>query len=98
MVAPKPFPPAKLHLIKAAAEEALAAAQAACAGAGVATERKVEANRRNARLSTGPRTPEGKARSSGNARSHGLFSKVAVLPDEDPAEYAKLLSELMLVH
>jgi len=34
--------------------------------------RKLYANRRNARLSTGPRTAAGKARSSQNARKHGL--------------------------
>ncbi len=34
--------------------------------------RRIEANRRNARLSTGPRTRAGKARSAQNARRHGL--------------------------
>lgn len=36
------------------------------------TERQVAANRENARKSTGPRTPEGKAASSRSARKHGL--------------------------
>ena len=34
--------------------------------------RKIEANRRNARASTGPKTSDGKARSARNARRHGL--------------------------
>ena len=34
--------------------------------------RKIEANRRNARASTGPRTVAGKARAAQNARRHGL--------------------------
>jgi hypothetical protein len=46
--------------------------------------RKVAANRRNARKSTGPRTAAGKARSRGNATTHGLFAAADVLmPDED---------------
>lgn len=36
------------------------------------SDRKVEANRRNAQRSTGPRSTVGKRRSSGNARRHGL--------------------------
>ena len=42
-------------------------------GAGrVTSARKIEANRRNARASTGPRTVAGKARAAQNARRHGL--------------------------
>ena len=44
-------------------------------------------NRANAQHSTGPRTPEGKARSSQNALGHGLTSRVALLPSEDQAAY-----------
>jgi hypothetical protein len=38
----------------------------------MASKRQIEANRSNAGRSTGPRTVEGKARSSRNGLSHGL--------------------------
>ncbi len=44
-------------------------------------------NRTNAQHSTGPRTGEGKARSSQNALRHGLSSRTAVLPSEDQDAY-----------
>jgi hypothetical protein len=34
---------------------------------------RIEANRRNAQHSTGPKTDEGKARSSQNSIKHGIF-------------------------
>lgn len=43
---------------------------------------KVEANRRNAQRSTGPKTSAGKNRSSKNALRHGLTAEIALLPDE----------------
>jgi hypothetical protein len=46
------------------------------------------ANRANALLSTGPRTPAGKQHSSLNALRHGLTAASAVLPSEDPAAFA----------
>jgi hypothetical protein len=47
------------------------------------SDRQIEANRRNAKKSTGPSSPEGKLRSSQNALSHGLTSASALLPGED---------------
>ena len=49
---------------------------------------KIEANRQNATLSTGPTSPEGKATSARNAISHGLTAAHCLLPSEDPAELA----------
>src|SRR5579884_4170638 len=53
------------------------------------------ANIRNAALSTGPRTPEGKAVSSRNAMKFGLTSKQVILPHEDPADFEALESTLI---
>ncbi|HZU28767.1 MAG TPA: hypothetical protein VFA04_24800 [Bryobacteraceae bacterium] len=53
------------------------------------------ANIRNAPLSTGPRTPEGKAASSRNALKFGLTSKQVLLPHEDPAEFEALEATLL---
>jgi hypothetical protein len=48
---------------------------------------KIEANRRNAELSTGPRTAEGKVIVSRNATTHGICSNVPVVPGECPEEW-----------
>jgi hypothetical protein len=50
--------------------------------------RQIEANRRNARLSTGPVTPEGKKRSSRNALRHGLTAETVISGLEDSKDYA----------
>ncbi len=46
------------------------------------SEKKKEANRRNALKSTGPRTPEGKNAVRLNATRHGLLSKEVPLTGE----------------
>ncbi len=48
------------------------------------------ANHQNAQLSTGPRTPEGKARASQNALRFGFLSSHLLLPDEDGKQLSKL--------
>lgn len=52
---------------------------------------RAAANRANSLHSTGPRTEAGKRHSSRNAITHGLTSRTAVLPSEDPAEYHRHL-------
>ena len=54
----------------------------------MASAAQIAANRRNALKSTGPRTPEGKAATAGNALCHGLRSERAVIFDESPEELA----------
>lgn len=61
----------------------------------VTSSRKRAANRRNAGLSTGPKTASGKAVASKNALKHGLLSRQVVLPDEDPAEFEDFRRRLM---
>ncbi len=51
------------------------------------TDKQKQANQQNAQKSTGPRTDEGKQRSSQNALKHGLLAKRTVIPGEDPAEF-----------
>jgi hypothetical protein len=52
--------------------------------------RQIEANRRNATNSTGPRTPRGKAVVALNAVQHGLVSRQAVIQGESEAELIEL--------
>ena len=63
------------------------------------SDRRIEANRRNAQLSTGPRTPEGNARVAQNRLTHALTSPSHnILPGEDPEAYNRLLATLMEEH
>jgi hypothetical protein len=50
--------------------------------------RQIEANRRNARLSTGPVTEEGKKSSRQNALRHGLTAETVIKSLEDAEDYA----------
>ena len=55
------------------------------------SDRKIAANRANARKSTGPTTAAGKRRSSQNATTHGLTATTVVIRGEDPDRFAALV-------
>lgn len=59
------------------------------------TEKQLEANRRNAQRSTGPRTPEGKARSSRNNFRHGLTGQIILMPDDEREAHDAYCQELI---
>jgi len=56
----------------------------------VTTKRQVEANRRNAQRSTGPKTEKGKAVAKFNALRHGLTAKEVVISGEDEKAFMDL--------
>jgi hypothetical protein len=59
------------------------------------SSRKIEANRRNAKKSTGPKTTSGKAMSSWNSTRHGLLSKnLPLIYGQCKKQFARLLSSL----
>jgi len=51
------------------------------------------ANTANAQHSTGPRTPEGQARSSQNARTHGLTARDLIVAPNEREEFEELLDD-----
>jgi hypothetical protein len=59
----------------------------------MSTSRQITANRTNAKFSTGPRTPAGKARASRNSTKFGLFSGTFTHPGEEK-DYAALRENL----
>src|SRR3954454_5293020 len=61
----------------------------------MATQKQIEANRRNAQKSTGPKTEEGKMKSRLNALQHGLGAIHVPLPHEDLMDYHDLRQGLM---
>lgn len=61
----------------------------------MATKKQIDANRGNAKLSTGPKTRKGKRRAGLNAVRHGLTAAQVVMADEDPEDFSLLRDQLM---
>jgi hypothetical protein len=57
------------------------------------SEARLAANRANALLSTGPKSPTGKASSSRNATTTGMTTRDALLPNEDADAYHARLAD-----
>jgi hypothetical protein len=63
------------------------------------SQKRLAANRANAARSTGPRTPEGKARSARNSRKHGFAATAcAVVFTEEVDEVARLREDLIALY
>jgi len=62
----------------------------------MAAEAQIQANRRNAQKSCGPKTDKGRSRSRCNSLSHGLaaITILPVLPHEDPKKLEELIQSL----
>ncbi len=54
------------------------------------THRQIQANRKNARLSTGPKTQEGKALVCQNAIKHGILTKEVFVDEDRKKEFQTL--------
>ena len=59
------------------------------------SSKQLQANRANARKSTGPRTQVGKARSRLNSRKHGLTAKKLIMVGEHAEDFEELRSALV---
>jgi hypothetical protein len=61
----------------------------------MSTAAQNSANSANCRLSTGPKTEQGKQNASRNSAKHYLTAKQIVVPGEDPEAYDQLQAELI---
>jgi hypothetical protein len=64
----------------------------------MATQKQIDANRRNSQKSTGPVTPAGKSASAMNALKTGIHAQTLVLPTENPADLEALTAEYYRHH
>ncbi len=61
----------------------------------MSTARQIEANRRNAQKSTGPRTESGRRASSLNAYKHGLTGQLFIMSAEDAEAHERFTASLL---
>src|ERR1700722_9148071 len=59
------------------------------------SEARLEANRNNAKKSTGPRSIEGKSRSSQNSWKHGLTGATALLPSDNRDAFEEYVAGIL---
>jgi len=64
----------------------------------MASKRQLDANRRNAKKSTGPKTPEGRAAVRLNGVKHGLQAETLILPGEKESDFTDLLQSFEAEH
>src|SRR5437016_986339 len=64
----------------------------------MSTESQIQANRENAKLSTGPTSEIGKATAALNNTRHGLAGAFRVLPTESQSDFDQLLATLREEH
>jgi len=64
----------------------------------MSTESQIQANRENAKLSSGPKSEAGKAISALNNTRHGLAGAFRVLPSESQSDFDELLAALREEH
>jgi hypothetical protein len=57
------------------------------------TQKQIDANRNNAKLSTGPKTDEGRSVVGTNALKHGIFSRHVILDGESKKDFDSLKQE-----
>ena len=61
----------------------------------IISQRKIESNRRNAKNSTGPKTPEGKAKSAMNSIKYGIYSEKYLIKDESHEEFSNYRRKIL---
>lgn len=61
----------------------------------IISQKKIEANRKNAKKSTGPRTVEGKAKSAINSIKYGIYSEKYLIKDESYEEFSNYRRKIL---
>ena len=59
------------------------------------SQKQIDANRRNAQKSTGPKTKEGKAKSAMNSIKYGIYSDKYLIKDESPVEFQNYRKKML---